>query len=123
MAVEQKTDLVSGTDRRLQRYTDSVVNAALTVTTRGGAAFRLDKVAVRYSANVTVDITVTLDSGAGAAWDTLLRTISLAVAQNGVWIPDEEILFSGDDAIVVVAPSGGAGVTGAVAIYLVEAGR
>jgi len=124
MAIVIRSDEISGTQSRLRRYSDSAVNALLTVNTQqGGAAFRLDKVTVHYSAPVTLDVTVTLDSGAGAAWDALLLTIALAVAQNGVWIPDEELIFSGDDALIVVAPDGGAGVTGAVAIYLEEVGR
>ena len=119
-----KIEHISGDRSRMVRNTElSAANTSLTLSTGpGGAPFRLDKVAVKYSANTTVDITVTLDSGAGAAWDTLLRTISLVVAQNGIWIPDEELLFSGDDALIVVAPAGGGGVTAAISIYIEERG-
>jgi len=124
MAIVTRQDRVSRVDTRLVRYTDRAVGAILTMACpQGGAAFRLDKVTVHYSAPVTLNVTVTLDSGAGAAWDCLQRTIALNVNQDGVWIPDEELLFSLDDAIIVVAPSGGGGVTGAVSVYLEEMGR
>jgi len=124
MAIVTRQDRVSRVDTRLVRYTDRAVAAILTMACpHGGAGFRLDKVTVHYSAAVTLNVTVSLDSGEGAAWDCTLRTIALNVNQDGVWIPEEELLFSADDAITVVAPSGGAGVTGAVSVYLEEMGR
>lgn len=119
-----KIENISNERSRLVRNTEQgVANTAFSLSTGpGGAPFRLDKVTVGYSANVTVDVTVTLDSGAGVAWDALQRTISLVVAQTGIWIPDEELLFSGDDAIVVRAPAGGMGITAAITIYIEEKG-
>ena len=74
-------------------------------------------VTVEYSANVTVNVTVTLNSGAGAAWDTLLQTIALNAAKSGTWTPDEETIIDTDDVIDVLAPAGGGVITSAVAIY------
>lgn len=108
----------------------SAANSPLTLTTltNSDSPRRLDKVTVRYTnggadAPVSVDVTVTLDSGAGAVFDSRHQTISLSANAHGVFIPDEESWISGDDAIVVVAPAGGAGIISAVSVYLEEAGR
>ena len=49
------------------------------------------------------DFTITLDSHAGAIFDTLLYTLDLSAASvtDLVWQPDEEIFLEGDDAIVI----------------------
>ena len=102
----------------LHRTSDeSLANAAVTVTPATGALRRILFVTVKYSASVTVNVTVTLNSGAGANWDTLLATIALSAATDGVWIPDEELIISDDDVIDVLAPAGGVGITAAVAVY------
>lgn len=95
----------------------AAANAAQTVSTPAGGPRRVLSVTVKYSGNVTANVTCTLNSGAGAAWDTLLKTIVLTAQQAGVWEPDEEIILMGDDVLDVVAPAGGAGITSAVAIY------
>lgn len=102
----------------LHRDTDeSAANASLTLSTTVDRPLRILYVTVKYSAPVTVDVTITLNSGGGAAWDTILQTLKLAGAQDAVWIPDHDIEIGDDDAIDVVAPAGGAGVTSAIAIF------
>lgn len=130
MVYALNVERLSLNENRLQRHTDqSAANTQLTLTApKDGAPRRVDKVTVRYTdagvdAPVSVDVTVTLDSGVGGVFDSLLQTISLAANAHGVFIPDEDMWVSGDDVIVVVAPAGGAGVISAVAIYLEEAGR
>lgn len=93
-------------------------NAAQTVSVSGGQRRRLLYVTVKYSGPVTQSVTITLKSHAGAAWDTLLQTIELTAASDGLWIPDGNLRLSNNDAVDVLAPAGGAGVTSAVAIYL-----
>lgn len=92
-------------------------NVAQTVSTPLGGGRRLVYVTVKYSSSVTKDVTVTLNSGAGSAYDTLLATMELASNQHGVFIPDERVDILPDDTIDVVAPAGGAGITSAVTIY------
>lgn len=95
----------------------SGANAAQTVSTPTGDVRRLLFVTVKYSGAPThAGVTVTLNSGAGSAYDTLLATGS-ANAQNTLYIPDEEILILSDDVIDVAAPAGGGALTSAVAIY------
>lgn len=108
--------------RLIRSYETSAANTELTVSTptARGRVQRLLSVLAKYSANVTVNVTVTLNAAHGAAYDTLLQTIALSAAQNGVWLPDAEILLEPDDAIDVVAPAGGAGVTAAVTILTRE---
>ncbi len=107
-----------GSDYAIYRYSnESVANTALTVSTATGLIHRILFVTVKYSAGVTKNVTITLNSGAGAAWDTLLATIALSAATDGLWIPDAEFMIEPDDVIDVLAPAGGSGVTADVAIY------
>lgn len=110
------TDDVSG--KKLDRHVETgAANAPLTVTVPADKARRLVLVTVKYSAAPTqAGVTTTLDSGAGASYDVVLNT-GAANAQNTVYLPDGELMFGSDDAIVVVAPAGGAGITASVAVY------
>ena len=96
---------------------ESAANTQLTVSTTITDIVRVLFVTVKYSANVTQNVTVTLKSGQGTAWDTLLATIALSAASDGVFIPDEALYIESDDNLDVVAPAGGVGVTAAIAIY------
>lgn len=72
---------------------------------------------VAYSAVPThAGVTVTLDSGAGADFDTELF-VGLANLQYDVYIPNNDVVIETDDSISVTAPAGGAGVTSAISIY------
>lgn len=96
----------------------SASNASQTVSTVDLSKIRrLFFVTVKYSSNVTVNVTVTLNSSEGAAWDTLLQTIVLTAAKDGVFIPDEALYILDNDVIDVLAPAGGADVTSTIAIY------
>lgn len=110
------TDDVSG--KKLERHVEtSAANTALTVTVPADKARRLLLVTVKYSAAPTqAGVTTTLDSGAGAAYDVTLNT-GTANAQTTLYQPAQDLLFGDDDAIVIVAPAGGVGITAAVAIY------
>ena len=100
------------------RHTEqSGANAAKTTSTPTGKTRKILWATVKYSADVTQNVTVTLNSGTGTAWDTLLGTIVLTSAQAGFWIPETPLTIIDDDVIDVVAPAGGAGITSAVAIY------
>ena len=101
-----------------ERYTEqSGANAAKTTSTPTGQTRTILWATVKYSAPVTQKVTITLNSGAGEAWDTLLGTIVLTDARSGFWIPDHPLTIIDDDAIDLVAPAGGAGITSAAAIY------
>ena len=107
----------SGARGVLHRDSDaSTANAALALSTPTGGARRLRTVYIEYSSAATVDVTVTLNSGLGAAYDTLLQTISLSAATSGVWSPEGDIVVWNTDTIDVAAPAGGAGITSQVTI-------
>ena len=95
-------------ESRVERYSDaSATGANLTVSTPVGVLRQILYVAVAYSANPsgTVTVTVTLNSGAGVAWDTLIASIPVASpATDGVWIPDGEFWILDDDVLDVFAP-------------------
>ena len=123
MALQKKSDEISGTRGRLLRFEDDALGGPVVVNTEQiGAAWRIDAVGVYYSAAVTVDVEIYLLSGV-AGGPIPIRTISLSAEQSGAWIPEGEILFSSDDGIVVAAPTGGVGVFCGVLVYLVEIGR
>ncbi len=76
----------------------------------------LRAVFVNYSGNATQDVTVTLNSGIGAAYDTLLATLSLVAEQDGFYLPEKPIPIMHDDQIDVTAPAGGGALTSQVII-------
>jgi hypothetical protein len=94
----------------------SAANTAQTVSTAVGEVRRVVLVAIFYSAPPThAGITITLNSGAGAAYDTPLNTPA-ANAQSLIWVPTTEFVILPDDAIDVVAPAGGGVITSSVII-------
>lgn len=119
-AITVSTDSSPGKAGKKNRYYGtSAANQADTLTSTAVAEHktqRLCYVTVSYSAAPTqTGITVTLDSGLGSAFDTLLTTGSANV-QNNVYLPDGDLyLFSGD-AIVVLAAAAGGVITGSVVI-------
>jgi hypothetical protein len=117
MAITTYSGTGSGS-RQVLRHTDaSGANAIGTLTSPVGQDVRLLFVAVRYSAAPTqAGVTITLDSGAGAAYDTVLLTGS-ANAQNTVLIPAQEMILADTDAILVTAPAGGGVITSQMSIY------
>jgi|ERR1051326_915489 hypothetical protein len=95
----------------------SATNSINNLSSSAGKAFRLRMVAVSYSASTTQNITVTLTSGAGAAFNILLNTIAISSGTQGVYIPSTPIPFNSDDVITVSAPAL-ASQTSSIVIYL-----
>lgn len=71
---------------------------ALSYTTSIGRRFEVDRILFHFSAAVTETITITLDSGKGANYDTILRRKSLSAEQDYVYIPDgKNKYYAGDE--------------------------
>ncbi len=102
--------------RVIRDYDVSVANTAKTVSTVAGETRRIVSVTVTYSAPVTVNVDITVNSGAGAAYDNLVQTIALSGARWAYWTPNKKTILLDDDALDVLAPAGGAGITSAIAI-------
>lgn len=103
------------------RHSDEgAADTDITVTPPAGVIRRILSVTVKYSAVVTKNVTVTLNSGAGPNWDTLIKTIALSNATDGEWIVPGEWIISDDDVIDVLAPAGGGVITAAVVVYSME---
>lgn len=94
----------------------SGANAAQTVSSPTTGRRVLKYVLVAYTANVGLDVTVTLNSGEDAAYDTLLSTLTFAAGRYGVYIPDHDFPLGDGDAIDVLAPAGGAAITSSITI-------
>jgi hypothetical protein len=94
-------------------------NTALTTTIPAmGAPFRLLAVLVAYSAAPTqTGVTITLDSGAGSGYDTLLTT-GTANSRYTVYQPTGDLVFGNDDGLVVVAPAAGGVITASISVYV-----
>lgn len=126
MALTQTILGVTKNGGRLVRFTEQgSANADLTsAMSAPGANWKLILASVVYSDTPTqAGAVVTLDSGAGSAFDTPLRTGS-ANAQTTVYPDHSEgagthgLVFGHDDGLAVTAPAGGAGITAAVSIYI-----
>lgn len=73
----------------------------LNFTTTTLKPFKLEQVVIRASVNITEDITLTLDSGKGSNYDTILRKKSLSSEQNFIYKPDGEMNFLATDELNV----------------------
>ena len=102
-------------------YRVAVTGAANAITTAASPInpipLRLRLITVKYSASVTQNVTVTLDSGAGAAYDVLLSTLAISAGTTAVYNAPGTFPIAADDQIVVVAPAGGVGVTCSITLY------
>lgn len=108
---------ILGEGTRVDRTSnESAPNTAMTVSTPTGEIRQVLFATVKYSGAASVDFVITLNSGAGASWDTVLTTIALAGGTSGVWIPDEAVFIVDTDVIDALANAVVA-VTAAVAIY------
>lgn len=121
MAMTQtKEGIVSIGSGSLHKFVETgTANSALAATTGVvGAPFRVLLVTVKYSAAPTqAGVTTTLNNGSGSAYDAVLNTGS-ANAQTTVYHPAADLVLGNDDALLVDAPAGGAGVTAAVTIFI-----
>jgi len=71
---------------------------ALSYTTSIGRRFKLERILFHASVAITETITITLDSGKGANYDTVLRRKSLSSEQDFIYIPDgENNYYAGDE--------------------------
>lgn len=97
----------------------SAVNTTQTVSYGPGKAGRLRMVQVSYSGPTVQTVTVTLNSGAGTAYDFVLNTITpvSGTPSIGSYVPATPIPINADDAIDVTAPQVAA-VTSSIAIYV-----
>lgn len=117
MALSIKSTTREGFAGLVERHSDeSLANTALTVTVAAGRMRQILLVTVKYSGAAMVSVTATLNSGAGASWDTLLDNTPLGGGTDFTYEPDEELVIAGDDAIDVLAPAV-VGETSAVAVY------
>lgn len=104
--------------RILSRYTETgSMNTELITTIAARSARRVAVVIVAYTSLVLLHdpVTVKLDSGAGAAYDTTLHT-GAADVRYTVYRPTD-LFISSDD----TAPAGGLTITASVVAYTVEA--
>lgn len=100
----------------LKTDTGSAVNALVTLTTPTGDLRRIDSVKVKYSAAVSLDVTITFRSGVDPKFDVLEKTITLSSKKDITWYPKGELKLTESDALEVKAPAGGAAVEGTVTI-------
>ena len=105
---------------KTQGEANTALAASLPEVVRPTRRTHLKAVYVTYSANVSVDVTVTLNAGVGAAYDVRLATMSLVANRWGVYLPEVSIPLVPGDTIDVAAPAGGAGITATVQILLSE---
>jgi hypothetical protein len=118
LALDAQGRVLLGADLDTPASGQSTANTDQTVVTVTGVKRRILFVTCKYSAAATVNVTVTLLSSLGAAWNTLLATLAFAANTDGLWVPaHSEFVIGPNDQIQVVAPAGGGGVTSAVAIY------
>jgi hypothetical protein len=74
------------------------VGTPLSYTTSIGRRFRLEQIIFHASVAITETITITLDSGKGANYDTVLRVKSLVAEQNYVFVPTgDNNFYAGDE--------------------------
>lgn len=106
-----------------RHHDTSAANTALTVSTPVPARnkpFRLLHVIVEYSGTATqAGVTVSINSGAGAAFDTIIFTGS-SDAEDTFFLPDGDLFLLHDDIIVVTAPAGGSAIVSTIAITTQE---
>lgn len=82
-------------------FSQNLATAALSHTLTFTKPTKLQKITIRASVAITEDITITLDSVKGAAYDTVLRKKSLSAEQNFVYTPDGENDYQTGDIIKV----------------------
>lgn len=98
----------------------SGANAAQTVSSPARSRRVLKMVTVAYSAVIAagLNVTVTLNAGAGAGYDTRLATIDMLAGDRwALFVPDIPIPLADGDSVDVVCPAGGAAVTSGCQIY------
>jgi len=95
-------------------YTGTGNIAAAAVRSTAIGAFRAIKVQIHWSVATSNPVTIALDANAGAAYDTVLRVVTLGVNTDMVYWFSESALFEAGDVITVawVDDTGGAATWG-----------
>ena len=98
----------------------SAGDTAQTVSTPSGNPKRILQVLIAYSAAPTytgTDLIIKINSGAGAAYDTVVA-VGSNNEQYKTYVPAEEpIYLFDDDVLEVTAPAGGGVITSSISIY------
>ncbi len=91
-----------------------IANTATTISSRSVRSYErrtLSAVYVAYSANASVNVTVTINSGLGSDFDVVVSTLVLSTSRYGVYLPERPMPLAVGDTIDVLLPAGGASVT------------
>ena len=85
----------------VRNYEVATGSGALAESTTYPGAFELEEVRIHVgvAAASAENLTVTIDAAAGAAYDTLIKTIAMAGVENYVWAPDKTCLLKAGDQI------------------------
>lgn len=103
---------------QLHRHSQtSGANAIQTINIPIGGIKQIVFATLVFSASVTKNLVITLDSGLGSTHDLILETIAVSGATNGIWQPTTEILLAPDDILKCVVDAAGVGETSALAVY------
>lgn len=107
--------------RRIFRHSQTGgANAINSVAVTGTPGRSVIQVTTVYSGAPTqAGVTVTLNSGAGAGFDSVLNTGS-ANATTTNYLPTVPPVVGSDDTVTVSAPAGGGGLTSSIAVYTQE---
>ena len=100
---------------RIQRATGA---AAIAMTVAPAVAFQIEEVRVYLSAGgAATNLTITIDSAAGAAYDTVLLTQAMNAVTDLAWQPTRPFILSPGDEIDIAYANGGAATYGVEVIY------
>jgi hypothetical protein len=80
---------------------------ALAFTTAFAHITRIQSVLLKFTGATNQTVTITLDNGTGANYDTLLFNYPLINATDFFWEPDDELIISATDEIVVTCTNTG----------------
>ncbi len=117
MARATKRSSISKTGMGLDSHSEkSKVDTALIVSTPTGQARKILYATIKYSANVTQNVTVIRNSQRGVDYDTVRETLILTAERDGFFAPSEELKLLDGDALDIRAPAGGAGITSTIEI-------
>jgi hypothetical protein len=89
---------------------------AMSYTTAIGRRFELDRILFHASVAITETIVITLDSGKGADYDTVLRRKSLSNEQDFVYIPEGNNKYYAGDEIKITCTN--ANLTGSLFVII-----
>ena len=106
--------------REVQRATGA---AALAVAVNPGVIFALNEIRVHLSAvGAAGNLTVTIDNGAGAAYDTVVFTQDMTAVTDLVWSPDIPLQLASTDHIDIAWANAGNKTYGIEILYTIIEG-